>query len=136
MFTDITDIFRFVFIGKSGSTGGDSDVAHLGQVVDDFLGNTVTEMFLVLFRAQIFECEHGYGKLGISHGKTPSHIMEGANTMPAKLLKNGRNPTACQLVIMNWFAIEKANAKYLKITGDFSSQLILYECAINKKFSQ
>jgi hypothetical protein len=113
MFTDVTDIFGFVFVGKSGSAGGDSDVAHLSQVVDDFLGNTVTEMLLVLFRAQIFECEHGNGKLGISHGKTPSHIMEDTNTIPAKLSENGRNPNSCQLVIKIQVSIDLSKSKRL-----------------------
>ena len=58
---DNTNIFLLIFIGKRRGSGRHPQPFHLGQIVDDFFGQAITEIALIPVGTHILECQHGYG---------------------------------------------------------------------------
>ncbi len=62
---DCADVLVLALEGKGRSARGDAQARHLGEEIEELLGETVGEVFLLLVRAEVHQREHRDRRAGL-----------------------------------------------------------------------
>src|SRR6185369_5349544 len=62
---------------EGGRASGDLHAGYVGQHIDDFLSQTVPEIFILFVRAHVDEGQHGNGGLRLGHATGLPGLFQG-----------------------------------------------------------